>query len=107
MFIKRDGKIYELTKDEVFSAYKEQMTENFSVDIRAVIDNYLTEDSVAEINEEDLETFIMLMTPVAYDIYLSIDSSPYEAAEAAIEDYLADHDYKFPFGGDIDFCAII
>lgn len=107
MFIKRDGKIYELTKDEIFSAYKEQMNENFFVDIMAIIHNYLADDGIDEINEKDLEDFVMMMAPVAYDIYLSIDSSPCEAAEAAIEDYLADHDYKFPFGGKVDFCSII
>lgn len=97
MQISRDGKIYTLTEDELFAAYQEQLSEFFYEDAEILIKQRITPDSLKQVSVTSLEIFIKEMASAGYKKYLKVDCSRYEAIKLALDEYLSEHHYRFPF----------
>lgn len=84
MQILRDNKSYELTTDELFAAYQEQLLEYFYQEASMQIAQLVNQDSLKTIPPEMLEDFTRDIASAGFNKYLKIDCTRQEAIELVL-----------------------
>ena len=100
MKIVRDGKEYELTVDEKFKAYHEQLAEYFYEDAKMYIASMTLNPKMLENSKDVFEKFAKMMAGAAMQHNREVSNDRFESVEYVVDSYIKDHAYQFPFGSE-------